>query len=190
VGTVSIGGGGLISPACQCQKQCEGPLTLTDADERQSPAVFDSVRSVVETHTAPPGAEFGMKAPGGAFNASPPGPIQRKGNPCLVLHARRGFFFARVLADGVESRCRFAPTSALSRSWPRLSSASRHVGPVTQCQDPVFCTRRYESAGSSLMSNSPSHRGRSNAVAPSGAEATSPCLPDTCSAAANSAGVR
>jgi hypothetical protein len=35
-----------------------------------------SVRSVVETHTAPYGAEFGRKAPNGAVHASPPKPIR------------------------------------------------------------------------------------------------------------------
>jgi hypothetical protein len=36
-----------------------------------------SLRSVVECHTAPYGAEFGGKAPSGAFHASPPRPIYR-----------------------------------------------------------------------------------------------------------------
>lgn len=57
------------------------------------------------------------------------------------------------------------------------------------CQDPIFCTRRYESIGSSSMFNSSSHWWRSNGVVPFGAEVTVPCLRDACSAA-NSTGVR
>jgi hypothetical protein len=42
----------------------------------------------VEAHTAPRGAEFGMRAPVGALNASPPRPIPRKSKSCCYVHSR------------------------------------------------------------------------------------------------------
>lgn len=57
------------------------------------------------------------------------------------------------------------------------------------CQDPIFCTRYYESIGSSSRVNVSSQWERSNAIASSGKEVTDPWVESVC-AAANSTGVR